>query len=176
MVLEVIDQYGERHRFDDPDGGEYGVNQYDGYIEIIDERDGWVNVVATFPHPAAWGSVTGETTLSLREVPPGVARELTDLRARLEKAEKDAERYRWLRESDCLSYVSDTGPRPSTAAQRMAYALKMHGKQTSDMIEIRLLCHHLGPADEPIWIDGAHFDYSANMDAAIDAAIAKERA
>ena len=93
------------------------------------------------------------------------------LKAELAEAKKDAERYRWLKNSDCLSYVSDTGPRPSTAYQRLSYALKMHDKQTSDMIEIRLLCYHLGPQDEPRWIDGKHFDYVANMDAAIDAAM-----
>ena len=85
----------------------------------------------------------------------------------------DAVRYRWLRdESNCLSYTTDTGPQPSTPHSRMMWAINSAGKRTTDMIEIRLLCHHLGPGDEPIWKDGEHFDYAANMDAAIDAAAA----
>lgn len=96
------------------------------------------------------------------------------LEAELAACKKDAERYRWLRASDCLSYTSDTGPRPSSPESRMLYAIRNAGKKTSDMIEIRLLCYHLAPYQEPIWIDGEHFDYGANMDAAIDAAIAAQ--
>lgn len=93
----------------------------------------------------------------------------------LREAEKDAKRYRWLRdESDCLSYTSDTGPQPSTPESRMLYAINSAGKRNTDMIEIRLLCYHLGPHDEPIWKDEEHFDYAANMDASIDAAMARE--
>lgn len=84
----------------------------------------------------------------------------------------DATRYRWLKHRFTgLSYTSDTGPRPSTPEQRMLYAINAAGKKNTDLIEILLPCFHLGPFDEPIWKDGEHFDYAANMDASIDAAM-----
>lgn len=86
----------------------------------------------------------------------------------------DAARYRFLRDQyEGRSYTTDSGPRPSTAESRVAYAIKNFGERTLDMIEIRLLCHHLGPREEPFWTHDDHFDYGRNIDAAVDAAITK---
>jgi hypothetical protein len=110
----------------------------------------------------------------------GFARQLE---RELAAAQKDAERYRWLRDKHKrLSYTQDL--QGKTVAARIREALDAFGVKQLDCIEIILPLYHVPPQGEPIWCNDAddpegaspeHFDYAANMDAAIDAAIAQAK-
>lgn len=89
-MLEVIDQYGQRHRFDDrhcihseaADLLQIGMTSDEGDYEVV----------ATFPHPARYGLVSHDTGLVLREEPEGVVRQMEDLRREREKVNELANR------------------------------------------------------------------------------------
>lgn len=84
-MLEVIDQYGAHHRFDDS----HVVHNDEGdKLEIAKEsEDGYYDIVATFPHPAAYGKVGAFDGLSLREAPNGVVLRIAELEARVKEFE-----------------------------------------------------------------------------------------
>ncbi len=85
-MLEVIDQYGQRHHFDDSHCI-HDAEAERGIVQIARESgDGDYEVVATFFHPARFGEVSDDTTLSLREAPPGIVRQIKELEAKLDQA------------------------------------------------------------------------------------------
>lgn len=80
--------------------------------------------------------------------------------------------YRYLRDQHPrVTYTTDVEGR--TPGARMLDGIRKAGVVNTDLIRIDLPCYHLGPTDEPIWKKGVHFDYAANMDASIAAAISK---
>ena len=84
---------------------------------------------------------------------------------------KDAARYRWLRdENKRIDYTSDWKSR--TPSGRLLEALSDEG--VPECFKITLLLHHVPKDGEPIWKDGGHIDWAANMDAAIDAAMQQD--
>lgn len=95
-MIEVIDQYGERHRFDD----NHCIHDADfatGVVQIgVSNDSGDYDVVATFLHPARFGEVSDDTCFTLREVPAGIARQLEELRAENENEKLKADaKYGW---------------------------------------------------------------------------------
>lgn len=106
--------------------------------------------------------VPPETIGDLPDTTPNAAPEAADTR--------DARRYRWLRDSnDRIDYTSDF--KATTAKGRMLEAITT---DVPECFKITLLFHHVPKGGEPIWKDGGHIDWAANMDAAIDAAIAQQ--
>lgn len=86
-MIEVIDQYGERHRFDD-NHCIHDADSATGVVQIGMSNDsGDYDVVATFFHPARFGEVSDDTRFTLREVPAGSARQIEELRAELAAAQ-----------------------------------------------------------------------------------------
>jgi hypothetical protein len=79
-MIEVIDQYGCRHRFSD----DHFFDRYDERVDVMLEQNDELRCVATFPYPAWFGIVGAEECFTMREVPPGVARELAALRQQLQ--------------------------------------------------------------------------------------------
>lgn len=80
-MIEVIDQYGERHRFDD-NHCIHDADSTTGMVQIgVSNDSGDYDVVATFLHPARFGDVSDDTCFTLREVPAGIARQIEELRA-----------------------------------------------------------------------------------------------
>jgi len=97
-----------------------------------------------------------------------MAGELLALRADVEALRKDAERYRWLRDvNQRIDYTSDW--KAKTPKGRLIEAITV-GVQ--DCFKITLPLFHTHDS-EPIWKDGGHIDWQANMDAAIDAALSQ---
>lgn len=93
-MIEVIDQYGERHRFDD-NHCIHDADSATGMVQIgVSNDSGDYDVVATFFHPARIGEVSDDTCFTLREVPAGIARQIEELRAENEKLKADA-KYGW---------------------------------------------------------------------------------
>lgn len=93
-MIEVIDQYGERHRFDD-NHCIHDADSATGVVQIgVSNDSGDYDVVATFLHPARFGEVSDDTCFTLRAVPAGIARQIEELRAENEKLKADA-KYGW---------------------------------------------------------------------------------
>lgn len=93
-MIEVIDQYGERHRFDD-NHCIHDADSATGMVQIgVSNDSGDYDVVATFLHPARFGEVSDDTCFTLREVPAGIARQIEELRAENKKLKADA-KYGW---------------------------------------------------------------------------------
>ena len=80
-MIEVIDQYGGRHRFDD----RHFFDRYEDRVEVMLEESDEIECVATFPHPATFGKVSENDCLSLHEMPPGIARQIAESEALIEK-------------------------------------------------------------------------------------------
>ena len=77
-MIEVIDQYGTRHRFDD----NHCIHSESKHqVQVGLQNGDEYEVVATFPYPAMYGRVTEMDCLSLREAPAGVVRQLNKLEA-----------------------------------------------------------------------------------------------
>jgi hypothetical protein len=82
----------------------------------------------------------------------------------------DAKRYRWLRdENKRIDYTSDW-----KAKDPRGRLLEAITSDVPECFKITLLFHHVPKGGEPIWKEGGHIDWAANMDAAIDAAMRKE--
>lgn len=93
-MIEVIDQYGERHRFDD-NHCIHDADSATGMVQIgVSNDSGDYDVVATFLHPARFGEVSDDTCFTLRAVPAGTARQIEELRTENEKLKADA-KYGW---------------------------------------------------------------------------------
>lgn len=90
-----------------------------------------------------------------------------------ESLREDAERYRWLRDrSKLLSYTHDL--QGATPMERLLEAVESF-PDMRECIEIKLPLYHVTAATEPFWTPDEHFDWAKNMDAAIDAALAREK-
>ena len=98
--------------------------------------------------------------------------------AKLAKSEQDALRYRWLRNVNKHTHYGHNRISGLTPSQRLHIAI--YGDPRSfECITCEIPLAHLPKGGEPIWCreDGdapdaepGHFDFAANMDAAIDAA------
>lgn len=93
-MIEVIDQYGERHRFDD-NHCIHDADSATGMVQIgVSNDSGDYDVVATFLHPARFGEVSDDTCFTLREVPAGIARQIEELRTELADAKENAREWK----------------------------------------------------------------------------------
>ena len=98
--------------------------------------------------------------------------ELAAIASEVEENARHASYYLYLRDKhQRVAYTTDVEGR--TPEARMLDGIRKAGVVNTDLIRIDLPCYHLGPTEEPIWKDGEHFDYAANMDASIAAAISK---
>lgn len=105
-------------------------------------------------------------------------RELRAENARLALDAPDAKRYRWLRNDNLkMDYTHDfpQGWLLKTKAERF-YLAVMNKNDFPECIKMTVHLHHAPKGGEPIWINNAHFDFGANLDAAIDAAISTNTA
>lgn len=97
---------------------------------------------------------------------------LEEIATEFEDTARHASFYLYLRDKHPrITYTTDVEGR--TPGARMLDGIRKAGVVNTDLIRIDLPCYHLGPTQEPIWKDGEHFDYAANMDASIAAAISK---
>lgn len=90
-MIEVIDQYGTRHRFDD----NHCIHSESKHqVQVGLQNGDEYEVVATFPYPAMYGRVTEMDCLSLREAPAGVVRQLNKLEAENARLREDLAKER----------------------------------------------------------------------------------
>jgi hypothetical protein len=82
----------------------------------------------------------------------------------------DALRYRWLRDSNIrMDYTSDF-PQGWLLLSPETRLLRSVHENFPECIKMTVHLLHVPDGGEPIWKDGGHFDFGANLDAAIDQA------
>ena len=93
-----------------------------------------------------------------------------EILSELAQAKKDAERYRWLRNSNEHTHYGCSRNPGRTPMEKLMLAIE-DDPRIFECIICEIPLAHVPKDGEPIWKDGGHFDFAANMDAAIDAAM-----
>jgi hypothetical protein len=111
---------------------------------------------------------------------PNVWDHARSLETRLRAAERDAARYRWLRDVNAHTHYGQNHIGGLTAKQKILMAIS-GDPRLFECITLEVPLAHVPKDGEPIWCrspdeppeaEAAHFDFAANLDAAIDAALA----